>query len=416
MNTTASRPVPARSAGMAQILLLMIGSCLPVMGAVLIAPVLPRIQAHYAQVPNVHVLVPVMLTIPALVLGLLAPFAGVLVDRLGRRHLLLASLLLYGVAGTAPLWIEDLHAIIASRALVGLAEAAVMTCCTTLIGDYWDGGRRERLLTAQTVFGAISATGFFVFGGLLGEMGWRTPFWLYAVGFVVWLPALWLLWEPMRGQLAPKASAPIEAAFPGGAVTTIAAITLLASIAFYLVPVHMGFVLDGLGEKSTQRIGQAIGISSVATVLGSAAYPQLSRLGVARQLSLAFALMAAGFFWLARTMSGGGDYATAVAAASLNSLGAGMVVPTLVNWMMRSLSFAQRGRGTGAFMASFFIGQFICPLVVLAIGAIHGGGLAEAIHTMGWVLSAMTLIALLALALLPIAPRPAAVAVEWRPQ
>jgi MFS family permease len=123
---TPTRADPARSPGMAQILLLMIGSCLPVMGAVLIAPVLPRIQAHFAQVPNVQMLVPVMLTIPALFLGLLAPFAGVLVDRLGRRPLLLTGLLLYGVAGTAPLWIEDLHAIIASRALVGLATTGTV--------------------------------------------------------------------------------------------------------------------------------------------------------------------------------------------------------------------------------------------------------------------------------------------------
>ena len=132
----------ARTAGLSQSIVLMAGSCLPVMAAVLVAPVLPRIQAHYAAVPNVQILVPVMLTIPALFLGLIAPFAGAVVDKLGRVPLLLACLLLYGIAGTAPLWLEDLHAIIVSRAFVGIAEAGVMTCCTTLIGDYFDGAKR----------------------------------------------------------------------------------------------------------------------------------------------------------------------------------------------------------------------------------------------------------------------------------
>ncbi len=385
-----------RIPGMAQIILLMAGSCLPVMAAVLIAPVLPRIQAHYADLPNVQVLVPVMLTIPALVLGLMAPFAGALVDRLGRKPLLLAGLLLYGLAGTAPLWLENLHAIIASRALVGLAEAAVMTCCTTLVGDYWDGSRRERLLTLQTVFSSLAATAFFLIGGSLGEMGWRMPFWLYGIGFVMWLPSVWLLWEPMRVQPVSDASVSSSEPFPLKLVTTICAITLLASVAFYLVPVHLSFLLDGTGVQSPQRIGQAMGFSSIAVVVGAATYAPLSRLGVARHLSLAFALLAVGSLWLAQAGSASGDYPSVVAAASLSSLGGGMVIPTLVNWMMRSVSFAQRGRGTGAFMASFFIGQFICPLVVLGLGAVSGGGLLGAFSMMGWGLCLMALIALLA--------------------
>ncbi len=113
---------------------LMAGSCLPVLGAVLLAPVLPRIQEHFDHVPGSAALVPVVLTVPALALALLAPFAGVIVDRLGRKRLLVIATAFYAVFGTAPLWLESLHAIVVSRVLVGVTEAAIMTACTTLIG------------------------------------------------------------------------------------------------------------------------------------------------------------------------------------------------------------------------------------------------------------------------------------------
>ena len=53
-----------RQAGLPQSLLLLLGSCLPVLGAVLLAPVLPRMQAHFADTPGATVLVPIALTLP----------------------------------------------------------------------------------------------------------------------------------------------------------------------------------------------------------------------------------------------------------------------------------------------------------------------------------------------------------------
>jgi MFS family permease len=159
-----------------RVTLLMTGSCLPILGAVLIAPVLPKMQDHFDAVPGAKVLVPMALTVPALSLALLAPFAGVIVDRLGRKRLLVVATGLYALCGTAPLWLDSLGAIVASRALVGVTEAAIMTCCTTLIGDYYTGRVRDRYLALQTMCASASATAFFVIGGAAGSVGWRAPF------------------------------------------------------------------------------------------------------------------------------------------------------------------------------------------------------------------------------------------------
>src|SRR3954468_23509851 len=90
----------AREAGPAQLALLLAGSCLAVLGAVLIAPVLPKMQDHFAGVAGAGVLVPSVLTVPALLVALTAPFAGLVIDAIDRKRLLIVALLVYAVAGT----------------------------------------------------------------------------------------------------------------------------------------------------------------------------------------------------------------------------------------------------------------------------------------------------------------------------
>src|SRR5919112_4107905 len=87
-----AQPSPVRQAGPAQGIPLLVGSCLPVLGGVLIAPVLPAMRDHFADVSGVEVLVPVALTIPSLAIAILAPVAGLLADRIGRKPLLVTAL------------------------------------------------------------------------------------------------------------------------------------------------------------------------------------------------------------------------------------------------------------------------------------------------------------------------------------
>src|SRR3954454_20520160 len=173
-------PVTGRPAGRAQALVLLFSSCLAVLGAVLLAPVLPRIEEAFADTAGVKALTPIVLTAPALVIGLTATFAGRIVDRLGRKRLLVSALVLYAVVGTAPVWLPSLQLIVVSRVLVGLTEAAIMTCCTTLLADYFHGSKRVRYFGLQAVFTTIAATVFFAVGGVVGSHNWRAPFWLYA--------------------------------------------------------------------------------------------------------------------------------------------------------------------------------------------------------------------------------------------
>ncbi|MFI9769659.1 MFS transporter [Streptomyces sp. NPDC052415] len=401
MPASAALPTHERTGGRGllgrlPVVLLMAGSCLPILGAVLIAPVLPRIEDHFAHVAGSAALVPLVLTVPALSLAVLAPFAGVLVDRLGRKRLLVAATALYAVFGTAPLWLDSLHAILVSRILVGITEAAIMTCCTTLIGDYYDGRMRDRYLALQTMCASASATVFFAVGGALGSAGWRAPFWLYAVGLLLAPAMAWALPAPAPAAAMEPALAQERRPFPVRRMAGICLLTVFGAAVFYTVPVEMSFLMDDLGVESTGMVGAVTALASAATVLGSVLFTKLgdhSR----RRLPALFLLCALGFLLMGAT----DHLALLIIGAVVNCVGTGLLLPSLLTLALSRLDFADRGRGTGLWTAAFFLGEFLCPLALLAAQGVLGT-LASAVLLLGL----LTLLMSVALMLLtPRAPK-----------
>ena len=380
-----------RSAGLAQTLLLLAGSCLPVLGAVLLAPVLPSMQAHFTDTPGAAVLVIIALTLPALMIALLAPVAGILADRLGRRPLLLGAMVLYSVCGLLPIWLESLPAIVASRAGIGLAEAAIMTCCTALMGDYYSGARRERLFALQMVATSLSATVFIALGGVLGEHGWRAPFGLYAVGLLMLpLMAYWL-WEPQTATATVQSTRPVTHVFPWGKLAPAYFLAAMAGISLFVVPVQSSHLLDLLHIDSPQQIGMTMGANQLGVLLGSLAFPLLARWRPQYLLALAFILAGCGG-WLMAVAS---THMQLVVAVTINGLGVGLMIPTLLTWIMNQVTFSQRGHAAGGFTSAFFAGEFASPLIVLAI---VGGAKVELTTALLLLASVQALVALACMA------------------
>jgi MFS family permease len=358
-----------RVAGRSQGMLLMFVSCLPVLGAVLLAPVLPSMEKHFTGTANATALVPVTLTVPALMIGLLAPFAGSIVDRFGRKRLLVGALISYALFGTAPLYLNELPAIVLSRVGVGVTEAAIMTCCTTLIADYFDRAARDRWLALQTVFASLSATLFFALGGALGSLGWRAPFWLYAFSLVFALLAVRLLWQPTsRTSEVPvdrKALPPI----PWRELAAPCLVTLFGGVVFYTPIVELPYALDAAGVTAVGAIGAVTAIASAATATGAFVFGRSSVLGTRTLLPIAFALAGTGLVVVGLA----GSVPMIVVGSVIAGGGTGLMLPTLLVWALSGLSFEQRGRGTGLWTASMFIGEFVCPLLILAISDVLGG-------------------------------------------
>lgn len=386
---TSTTALLRNATGRREGLVLMLGSSLTIMGGVMIAPVLPKLSAELGpHTSNIDVLLPLVVAGPALAIALSAPFAGWLADRVGRKALLIIATLLYTILGALPALLDDMTSIVISRLLFGCAEAAIMTCCSTLIADYWEGEERMRLLNYQMISIGVVGAVLFVIGGALGEYSWRTPFLLYLLPLLLIPAMLKILWEPaVRQQTVIESSEKVS--IP---TVVIGYLLIFGGMLFvFIAPVQCPVLMVSMGITSSTLIGLCAGVGLVATLIGSLLWPVFRHLlGIRGCNALLLFLLALGLWLLGSAQS----YNAVMLAIGIHGIGAGLLVPNAMAPVMNALSSSTRGRGLGIFTACLYIGQFASPLVVLTLGS-GGYDLRGAMH---W-LAAASLIAALSWAL-----------------
>lgn len=356
----ALRPVP----GTAQGILLGLFSLVAVAANVLLAPVLPSIVAHFAPLdPNAEAKVVLAMAAPSLMVAVSASFIGILIDKIGRRSLLIISLFLYGLVGISPAFVQNLDYLVASRFLLGIFEAGVMATSTTLIGDYFEGKERQKWLIMQTVFIAVSGIPLILTGGALGQIGWNIPFVVYGLAFLGIPAALMLLTEPTHRQKEE-----ITLKFPWRDVVGFYSIGMVAAILFLIVPIQLPFLLTERGVTAPLTIAMGNMANSLAILVGSIYFKRRADHSVWANLTFAFVFIGAGLLLVVGT----GDYWLSLAGAVLAGLGSGFILPTLITEIMRHLPFELRGRGTGRWQSAFFAGSFASPLIVLGMTSLTG--------------------------------------------
>jgi MFS family permease len=372
---------PVRRAGVWQAVLLLAGSCMPVLGSVLLTPVLPQLSAHFASTPGADILVPMIVAIPALIIAIFAPFAGQIVDRLGRKKLLVTAMVAYSLVGTAPLWLQGLPEILFSRVLVGVCEAAIMTVCTALIVDYFHDERRNRYLGLQTVATTLAATVFIALGGALGVGGWHTPFAVYGISILIAIPMMVWLWEPSAADPSDAHVAVAErASVPWRQIAWPLVVTLLGGFTFYVMLIETSYLVVGAGvaPSNTAVIGAVAAVAALATAVGGLLFARFVKRRPERLVPVAFAVQAVGMILIGLVHALPGVIAGAVIA----SFGAGLLLPSMVTWVLASTQFEDRGRVTGWWMTAFYLGQFLTPIIVGAVTAVVGG-LTTAVAVVG---------------------------------
>lgn len=348
-------------------IILMLAAVMPPMAIISLVPVLPLLMREFGGVEGSQYLVPMALTIPALCVAVFSPFAGWLSDRVGRKILLIVSLLVYAGIGVMPYFLSDLLQIIATRIGLGLTEAVIMTLATALIGDYFIGKERERWVGIQFATVSLSAIVLIAVGGILGEvLGSRGPFLLYLLAIPVALLAAFVLFEPNSPE--KRASAANEK-LPLGRVLPLLMTTLFVGITFYTIIVKLGEILGLSAEVTPGQIGAIGAAANIAVAVGTVLFRRIK--GASGPILVLIGLALASTGYLGAGLSGS---LTGIAiSVVIACVGFGILLPTMLTWLLQLLPIKVRGRGTGLWTGVFFFGQFFAPILATALQSKFGG-------------------------------------------
>ena len=384
MPPVALEPSPKPDISKHGLFVILAATGLALLATPLVSPAMPEIARVFAQNaenepfarailnaisilpgdPSVIFLVKfILLSIPALFIILAAPLVGWLSDNVGRKGLLNSSLLIFGISGASGYFADSFFFMFMGRAILGLSIAGIKTATVAMIGDYYEGSARNKVIGWQGSAMKIGGVVFMLLGGFMANFSWQTPFLGYLLAFVLLPSGLIALSESLPTVKASQAREAGERppGVPFWPAVYVFVSAFLASGLFFITPVQLPFYLHNAFTASPFEMGAAIAVGNTVGALISLVYYRFRRrMNFVAIYAFIYLAMAVGYFVVALAPS----YTIALLGMVVAGFGFGLYVPNHCSWILSIVSPQRRGFGVGLVTTAMFLGQFSAPILV----------------------------------------------------
>ena len=338
----------------------------------LVGPAIPDILEAFDQPDSRAGVFVAAGTLPGIVM---APVIGILADRFGRRAVLVPCLVAFGTFGLLSALAPSFEALLLLRLLQGLGSAGLINLAVVLIGDFWTGLERARLVGQNAAILTLSLAVFPPIGGALTELGgWRLSFTPYALGLATAVlifhrldanrPATGVT---VRAQLRGAASALRNRDILGSISIGFVIFMLIFGLFLTAMPVHLE---SEFGLSAGQR-GLVIALPALTSTVAALRLGWLrARVGVVRLLTGASVLFTIAFV----VIGWAGALPVLFAGTMLYGFGEGVFIPTLQDVVAGASRPEQRGAVVAVWVGAARAGQTVGPLLVSAVYAATSTG------------------------------------------
>ena len=340
-------------------LALLLASMMVLMGSAAVSPALHGIEV---ELGTSKFLASMVISLPSLVVAVFGFPMGYLADRVGLAKVLIASLVLFIVAGVSGYLCTDIYTLLATRVFLGLGIAGISTAATGLMGIYYQGDERRRVMAIQSAFMGFGGVVLEVIGGLMAD--------ILIAGLIA-----------VRDVVVPRSVGGPSGEFAQGSkahmVVLYASIFMLMFLMF-IVSANLSDIMTSMGESMTV-CGIILAFMGLTQVFTSIAYSRMRRiLRYQHMLLVAFALQA-----VAMAMFSSDSLVVLTAGVGIMGVGLGLGMPTITNNLSMMSPPSAQGKTMGIYSCLMNLGTSLSTVVmgpiIVSIGYTSSFYLAAAV-------------------------------------
>jgi MFS family permease len=343
-----------------------------------LTPVFPSVMEVYAISSTEVGLLITGFTLPGV---FLAPVAGLLADRHGRKRVLVPSLLLFGTAGGACAFAPDFEVMLALRVLQGCGGAALGSLNNTIIGDLYSGRHRVEAIGYNASAQNVTTLSTPLLAGAIALFGWNYPFLLPLVGFPVAYFVAFHLKNPEPETERQTLREYLGTAFRSIAGRRMAALFIASFasviIAFGVMMVYIALLMKERFDADPLTIGIIVASSSIIATLVATQLGRVAQVVTYRQIIVWGSIVSGLGVALNPYMP---ELWLLLVPALVKGLSQGVLHPATFMMVLEEAPVASRA-GVMAFNAMIHrVGQTVAPLIFGGVYALAG---LEAVFEIG---------------------------------
>ncbi|MCK6257148.1 MFS transporter [Fictibacillus sp. KIGAM418] len=346
------------------------------LGNSMLIPVLPSIEKklHISSFQ-----VSMIITVYSIVAIILIPIAGYLSDRLGRKKVIIPSLIIAGIGGLVTGWAswkmnDPYYIILAGRLLQGIGSAGAAPVVLPLVGDMFDDEKDVSsglgLIETSNTFGKVMSP---IVGAILATFIWHLPFWFIPIFCLISIGLVFFLVKtPKKEEQAPPAFKKFlrsfKKTFKNNAKWLIAIFAIGGIIMFVLFGVLFYLSTTLEEEYSINGIKKGFVLAIPLLALSISSYIAGKKIGQSKSLMkwLTFGgIMLLAFSILSVTFTDGLFFLLAILFVS--GIGIGSALPCLDALITEGIEKEERGTITSLYSSMRFVGVALGPPIYAII-------------------------------------------------
>lgn len=329
-------------------------SLITVMAAGAISPALHLIAAAFPH--TTPTMIKLILTGPSLTIIPFSFISSYLVNYMSKRNLLLLGISIYIIGGVGGQFAHAIWLLLILRLLLGAGVGLILPLSMSLINDYYTGNERTRMMGYNTAFSNFGGILTIVIAGFLATFGWRIPFNVYLMGFVIMVLVFFFIPNERVEQEVTETD---KKGIPWIVYVYALGMSMIM-IAYFSIPTNMALFLEENQLGESRLAGMIISFTTIGGMTTSLLLVQIQSAFKEYTITIMLIGMGLAFTFLSFTNS----IPLIMISVCLIGFGQGSLFPIIILKALNSVEPNHSERVVAITSSFIFLGQFLSPVVL----------------------------------------------------